>query len=202
MNRIYGAVARLAVVSLALYATPVAAQIEPGRIYVGGEQITDPSIGLTLTLPVGWRGSLAPDGESFVLESEVGGGYLVVMGDETSEAEARQQLAAPVELGGGVVLTPTGAIRDIATGHLSADFSVSGVPSALVGTVDVRLTQTGLGVAFILLSPPEVAQKHQEAMRDFAFSLGVLEQTVQSAGGSDEWEPFLRGNAARILGLG
>ena len=41
-----------------------------------------PSAGLTLTLPVGWRGTLGPDGESFVMEAESGDGYLFVTGDQ------------------------------------------------------------------------------------------------------------------------
>ena len=193
MNRIYGAPAWLIWVTLGVAAAPAVAQIQPGRIYAGGEQISEPELGLRLTLPGGWRGRLSPDGESFVLESEAGGGYLGVIGDEMTEADARQELAAPVDLGGGIVLTPTGAVREVASGHLSASYSVSGAQSDLVGTVDVRLTQSGLGVAFILLSPPAAAQGHLESMREFAFSLGVAEQTVQSAGGDDEWEPFLRG---------
>jgi len=193
MNRICRAPAWLTVMILLLTAAPGVAQIQPGRIYTGGEQIGDPGLGLRLTLPAGWKGSLSPDGESFVLQSDAGGGYLVVIGDEISEAEARQQLAEPMDLGGGVVLTPAGAVQDVASGHLSADYSVSGAQTEYVGMVDVRLTQAGLGVAFILLSPPAAAETHLESMREFAFSLGVTEQTVQSAGGDDAWEPFLRG---------
>jgi hypothetical protein len=193
MNRMSGVRAWLITVSLATTGAPVAAQIQPGRIYTGGEQIGDPTLGLTLTLPSGWRGSLSPDGTSFVLEHEGGGAYLVVVGDQITEADARRQLAAPMDLGDGIVLMPTGAVQDVATGHLTADYSVRGAQSELIGMVDVRLTQAGLGVAFILLSPPGEAELHLEAMREFAFSLGVTEPTVQSGAGDDEWEPFLRG---------
>ncbi len=192
MNRASAAATALAML-LVCHPSTAAAQIEPGRIYSGGEQIGDPSIGLTLTLPMGWRGSLSPDGEAFVLESDVGGGYMVVVGDETTEAEARQQLAEPLDLGGGVLLTPSGPVQEVATGHLTADYRVTGTPSEFVGAADVRLTQSGLGVAFILVSPPSAADEHLESMREFAFSLGVTEPAVQAAGGNDEWEPFLRG---------
>ena len=174
-------------------AGPVAAQIEPSRIYTGGEQVFDPESGLRLTLPGGWHGRLSPDGESFMLEPEAGGALIVVLADEMTEAEARAQMAEPVELGDGIELTPAGAVHDVASGHLSASYTVSGAPSAFTGTVDVRLTQAGLGVAFILLSPPEATQGHQEAMRELAFSLGIEEPAVQTAGGGDEWEPYLRG---------
>jgi len=172
---------------------PVVGQIQPGRVYAGGEQISDPSAGLTLTLPHGWRGALAPDESAFVMESESGGGYLVVMADAGTEAEARTQMAAPLDIGDGVVLRPEGEIRQIASGHLSARYNVSGTPTPFVGTVDVRLTQGGLGVAFVLLSPPDVAEEQREDMRAFALSLGVTEPVVQSAGGQDAWEPYLRG---------
>ncbi|HEX9728273.1 MAG TPA: hypothetical protein VGA37_07210 [Gemmatimonadales bacterium] len=194
MQRIHAAPAWLIVATLTASAPPAAiAQIQPGRIYTGGEQIGDPAVGLRLTIPAGWRGRLSPDGESFVLESEGGGGYLVVIADEMTETEARQQLAESMDLGGGIVLTPTGAVSEVASGHLSASYAVSGAQSEFVGTVDVRLTRAGLGVAFILLSPPPAAAGHLDAMREFAFSLGVMQQTAQSAGGNDEWEPFLRG---------
>jgi len=198
MKRSPSASAWLMVLAVAT-APAAAAQIEPGRIYTGGEQISDPGSGLTLTLPAGWRGRLSPDGESFVLESDVGGGYMVVVADALSEAEARQQMAEPLDLGDGIVLTPAGQVRDVASGHLSAAYSVRGAASEFVGTVDLRVTQAGLGVAFILLSPPDAAPAQQEAMREFAFSLGVQEPTQQAPGGgqaaasNDEWEPYLRG---------
>jgi len=193
MKGVPAAPAWLAAAVLAVVSTPATSQIEPGRIYAGGEQIGDPSSGLRLTLPAGWRGALSPDGEAFMLESETGGGYLAVFGDLMTEPEARRQLAEPIDLGDGVVLTPSGVIQDVASGHLSSAFSVTGARSEMVGTVDVRLTQAGLGVAFILLSPPASAAAHLESMRELAFSLGVTEPTVQSSGGNDEWEPFLRG---------
>lgn len=190
---------RLGLILLAAWTGTVsvaAAQIQPGRIYKGGETISDPESGLQLTLPGGWRGGLSPDGESFLLESESGGAHMVVIADELAEAEARQHLLEPMDLGGGVTLTPDGPIREVASGHLSADYSVKGAAADLLGTVDVRLTQTGLGVAFILLSPPDAAPAHREAMRELAFSLGVGERQAPAAttgSGNDQWEPYLRG---------
>ena len=182
--------------ALAVVPAPAAGQIEPGRVYTAGELISDPELGLKLTIPTGWRGTLAPDGESFQLESETGGGYLVVLADEMTDAQARQQMAQPIDLGDGVVLTPAGPVRQIATGHLSGAYEVSGMPSAFAGTVDVRVTQSGLGVAFILLSPPDAVEAQQEALREFAFSLGVGERMTPAPAGdgrNDAWEPRLRG---------
>ncbi|MDH3205509.1 MAG: hypothetical protein OEO79_02805 [Gemmatimonadota bacterium] len=183
----------LLVVALILAASPVGAQIQPGRIYTGGEQIGEPSLGLALTLPGGWRGALSPDGSSFLMESETGGGYMVVIAEEGTEAEARALMAEPLDVGDGVVLRPDGEVRQIASGHLSAGYTVTGVPTQMVGTVDVRLTQGGLAVAFILLSPPAASEPHLEDMRELALSLGVTDPIAQGAGGSDEWEPYMRG---------
>jgi hypothetical protein len=168
------------------------AQVDPARTYTGGETISDPQIGLSLTLPEGWRGRLGPGGETFLMESVSGDAYMVVIGDQVSEPEARALLAQPVDVGGGVVLVPSGDVRDVGAGHLTSDFSVTGAQVELTGTVDVRLTSTGLGVAFVLLAPPGAAEAHRESMREFALSLGVSEPTAAPAG-SDEWEPYLRG---------
>ena len=185
-------VAGLALAAAVSVTAPIHAQIQQGRIYNGGEQISDPDAGLTLTLPSGWRGSLAADGVTFVMESDPAGAYMVVVGDAATEADARAQLAAPLDLGDGVTLTPTGPIEQVGTGHLTATYDVAGAGANYDGFVDVRLTASGLGVAFILLSPPNYADVHLEAMREFAFSLGVTEAAAQPAGG-DEWEPYLRG---------
>lgn len=183
----------LVVSAALLMAPPADAQIEIGRLYSGGEQISEPELGLRLTLPTGWHGRLTPDGEAFVLGSEEGGGYIFVLADESTEAEARAQMTEPVDLGDGVVLRPAGAVQSVASGHLTAPYSVSGAQAELTGTMDVRLTQSGLGVAFILVSPAAEAERHREALRELAFSLGIEEPAVQPAAGGDEWEPYLRG---------
>ncbi len=180
--------------ALALPLAPgVAAQIDPGRVYSGGEQISDPQLGLRLTIPGGWRGQLSPDGERFELASDEGDSFILVIADAMTEADARAQMAAPVDMGGGVVLSPTGEVQAVGSGHLSAAYSVTGVQTEVTATADVRLTQSGLGVAFVLVSPPETHGARLEAMRELALSLGVEAPQVQSAGGNDEWEPYLRG---------
>ncbi len=189
----------LVVTALTVLALPVRAQIEPGRIYTAGEEIREPSLGLRLTLPAGWRGALSPDGSSFMLEPVSGEGLMVVIADRLTEAQAREQLSQPIDVGGGIVLVPAGEVREVATGHPTGAFDVRGAPSGYQGTVDVRLTAGGLGVAFVLLSPSGSAASQREAMRAFAFSLGVEAAAVggraggDGAGVVDEWEPYLRG---------
>lgn len=187
----------LAVSALLLLAAAdtVAAQIEPGRVYVAGERITDPASGLTVTLPEGWRGALAPDGNAFAMESTAGDAYVLLVGEETTEADVRSDLADAIELGDGVVLSPVSPVREIGPGHLSADFSVRGTPSELVGRVDVRVMDTGVGLAFILLAPPTSAERHVAAVGELVASLAVEEPAAASASmdGGDEWEPYLRG---------
>jgi hypothetical protein len=174
-------------------ASDAAAQIEPGRVYSGGEQISEPAAGLRLTIPVGWRGQLLPGGEAFQLQSDDEASFILVLAEAMTEADARAQMAAPVDMGNGVVLNPVGEVQTIGAGHLSAPYSVSGVPSELMATADLRLTQTGLGVAFVLVTPPASHAAGLEAMRELALSLGVEEAQAQGTGSGDEWEPYLRG---------
>lgn len=186
-------VAALLLATALAVASDVAAQIEPGRVYSGGEQIGDPEAGLRLTMPMGWRGQLLPGGEAFQLQSDGGESFILVLADAMTEADARAQMVAPVDLGNGVVLNPTGEVQTVGAGHLSAPYSVGGVQNELVATADLRLTQGGLGVAFILVSPPESHEAGLEGMRELALSLGVEAPRVQSTGSDDEWEPYLRG---------
>ena len=170
------------------------AQIQQGRVYQAGEVISEPSVGLSLTIPFGWRGALAPDGSMFMLEPTAGTGVMFVVADELDEAQARAEMDKPLDLRNGIVLTPVGEIREISTGHLSRPVLVQGAPMEMEGSVEVRLTSGGLGVAFIVLSPPAQAPAHIDAMRTFALSLGVTEPTTQPATtGNDEWQPYLSG---------
>ena len=183
----------LALAAVLTAASDASAQIEPGRVYSGGEQISEPAAGLRLTIPVGWRGQLLPGGEAFQLQSDGGDSFILVVADAMTEADARAQMAEPVDLGNGVVLTPTGEVQSVGAGHLSARYSVSGVQNELMATGDVRLTQSGLGVAFVLVTPPESHEAGLEGMRELALSLGVEEPQAQGTGSGDEWEPYLRG---------
>jgi hypothetical protein len=172
----------------------VAAQIQPGRVYRGGEVLGDPSLGLQLTMPRGWSGRLAPDGESFRLQPDTGEAHLVVIADQMTDTIARARMAQPIDVGDGIVLRLTGEVRDVAAGHLSGNFTVGGTPSRLDGTIDVRLAQSGMGVVFILLTPPARTEAARQVMREFALSLGVTQQARTAGGaGGDAWEPWLRG---------
>ena len=174
--------------------TDASAQIQPGRTYQGGEVISEPSMGLSLTIPSGWRGALAQDGSMFLMEPVAGTGLMVVVADEFDEVTARAEMSNALDLGDGVILQPAGEIREISFGHLSRPVAVTGAPMEMLGTIDVRLTSGGLGVAFIVLSPAGEAESHLDAMRTFALSLGVEEPTAEpEASGGDAWEPYLRG---------
>lgn len=180
---------------LQVTAGTAAAQIEPGRVYAAGERITDPTSRLSVTLPAGWRGALAPDGNAFAMEATAGDAYILLVGERATEAEVRSDLSDPIELGDGLVLSPAGSIREVGPGHLSADFSVRGAPSELMGRVDVRVMDTGVALAFILLSPPASAERHVSALDELVGSLradGAVAAST-SADESDEWEPYLRG---------
>lgn len=185
--------------SCMLAASTADAQIQPGRTYGAGDVISDPESGLRLTMPPEWRGQLAPDGESFVMRSTTGGAFMMVVADAMTATEVRRRMAERLDLGDGVVLTPADTAREIVSDHYSARYRVAGTPGEMLGLVDVKLTATGLGVAFILLAPPAELETHEQAMRQFAFSLGVAEPSRQvaaaQAGGTsgDAWEPYLRG---------
>jgi hypothetical protein len=185
-----------AALCLAALAAPAIAQIEPGRVYEGGERLSDPETGLTLTVPGAWRAQLTPDESALIVAPVEGEGYVLVLAESMSDADARAQLSRPIDMGDGVILMPAGPVQQVGAGHLSAPFTIVG--AALLGTIDVRLTSTGLGVAFILLSPPDIAEARQESMRELALSLGVEEPAArdaaaQASGGDDAWEPYLRG---------
>ena len=180
--------------------SPASAQIQQGRTYAGGDTLVDPESGLRLTMPDGWTGRLSASGEAFEMRSTQGGGIMVVIAEPLTAEDARRRMAQRIELGDGLVLVPADSVREIATGHLSGSYTVTGAASTLVGRVDVRLARSGLGVAFVLLSPPAEVEIHESTLRAFAFSLGVRDPGRQASASSlvgaesdDAWAPYLKG---------
>ena len=171
----------------------LAVPLEPGKLYNGETRIEVPDLGLAITLPEGWQGLLPPDASVFVMESRATQANLFLMGDRLTLEELRQVMSSRIPLDDGVVLVPSGQVRE-AEGWLEADYDVRGEP-----TLKSRIrAQTGTsGVAFAIIAISDDA-RFDDALAgiDAVSSSVVFSEPVQPPsppGLAGDWQDYLKG---------
>ena len=147
--------------------------------------------GLTLAVPQGWRGAVAdaataslagPDGDSTIL---------VVMKTETRE-QIEAELAAPLDLGRGIVLTPSAAPQKADDDYL-ADYAVAGTPRPARGVLRIKVLADGRAIALVGVVPEAAVEDTRRIEGEImAASLAHAPVALQAAE-AGSWGEYLRG---------
>lgn len=150
--------------------------------------------GIAVPLPDGWRGSpgnavtgsiVAPDGQTTV----------IVTFQPASLAEIAQQLAGPIDLGQGIVLTPVSAARTV-SGYSTADFTVAGTPVPARGVVLLKPLSGGRVLGLVGIAPVgsvEAMRKAQVRMISGAVLSAAAPSAQPTGPGGSGWANYLRG---------
>lgn len=133
----------------AAFAAPV--EVAPGVTYEAGAEIGVASLGVSMTVPAGWRGQLAPSGEALVLGSTTVPGLLLVMVEPATLDQAKAAMAEPVVLDPTATLVPTGA--PVVDGRrVRASYRVPQQPG-MAGRGLAVVGEHGAGVALLAAGP-------------------------------------------------
>lgn len=124
--------------------------LQPGRLYGGGTELAVPTLGLSITLPEGWKGMLPNNATTFVMESEATQANVFLLGDEISKEALRRTMSSPIPLDAGLLLQPAGDVR-ISDGWFEADYSVTGQPT-LRARIKAQTGMSGIALAIIAIS--------------------------------------------------
>ena len=176
-----------------------ATEIEPGRVYDGGARLQVGEYGVTFTVPTGWRGALPQGSEYFIMEPTGGGAMLLATGDEGSLAELRTLLSAPLDLGDGIILRPTGSLA-VEGSEVRGQYRAEGSAQPLVGRVVARAGAHGIAVVYGLLAAPDQIERHLAALDLLAASTEMTPRPGAAGGqggaarsGGDSWAEYLKG---------
>lgn len=150
---------RLRGLCLALAVVASGCSVAPPPAQAQGTTPVTVSEGLTLQTPRGWRATPA-DAKRIVMVGPDGDTTIIATLDQASDAVIRAQLTAPVDLGGGIVLTPTGQPRAVGD-YVSNDYAVRGTRIPGKAVVMIRRQDAGRAMALIGISPAATV----EAMR-------------------------------------
>lgn len=150
--------------------TTAAVDVQPGTRYEGEVRLDFLDLGASFVLPAGWAGALPAAGGYFVMEGQSFPGYTFAVMEETSVEEAQSLMGDAIDLGGGIVLRPTGAVAVEGT-LLTASYAVSGAARASVGEIRAIVGEHGWGVAFIGTCPAESLSALSEVLDAMSRSL-------------------------------
>ncbi len=186
-----------------------AVEVEPGQLYEEGTRLEASDLGVAFTIPQGWRGALPNGSEVFVLQPVADPMvYILAMGEEATRDELASTMAAPIPLGDGLWLHPTGAVgeRDKA---LTGRYEVRGAPNPLVAYAEALTGPSSISVAYILIAAPASLSTHEPTVRALvaSTSLGTPASMTSGAGAAadggaggnagsgsaDRWDAYLKG---------
>ena len=189
----------LATIAFCFVALPVAparaVEITPGQIYDGGTSLTASAVGVTFTVPNGWRAGLPAGAEALVMERVAGGAMILVMAQEVSEADVLQEMSQNVDLGGGAFLQPLASPTKRPDGVLTADYQLLGGQVPGQGAAFTRLGKTGVGVVFFAVdtSADRAGRTAASQLVDGVRFSKPVAPTPAGAEGSASWGDYMRG---------
>lgn len=150
MRKALGIMARhvmVASLSLMIAASALGLETRPAR----AQTPVSAQAGLTVQAPKGWRSTVA-DAKRIVMVGPDGDTTIIATLDEATDATIRAQLTGPIDLGGGIVLTPTAQPRTIGD-YASNDYAVRGTRIPGRAIVMVRRYPGGRAMALVGISP-------------------------------------------------
>lgn len=176
-------------------ASAQARQIQPNTQYAGGSQVAFSQVGVTLRIPRGFTGVLAPNGAAFVMVSNDQRALVLATAEPGSSfADVKQSMSEPIPLQ-GAVLTPSGAPK--ARGRVLRQSYTAGDKIGVAAATVRR----GMGVGFIALGEKSDRTRLDGAVASLMQGLKVSKpKTPKSDGG--RWAQKLTGYALEYLKTG
>jgi len=149
------------------------------------------SSGLVLAIPDGWRGQAADDGMTASLVGPDGDTTVIANLRSATRQEIVAELRAPIDLGLGIVLTPTGQPR-MSGDEYMADYGVSGTTKSASGVVLIKVLPDGRAVVFIGIAPRGTLEPARRVLKEMLARSQVREAALTAA-------PPARGGWANYL---
>ncbi len=177
-----------------------AVEVVQDQIYPGDTRLEASELGVAFTVPSGWRGVWPGGSEGFVLQPESDPAvHILALGEEGTRAELAAMMGAPVDLGEGFSLDPTGAVTERGQ-VLIGRYRVRGGASELSAYAEALAGEHGVAIAYVLIAPSELLARHETTVGALVASTrleapggGAPSAGASTAEGADRWDTYLRG---------
>ena len=146
---------------------------------------------MTLAVPQSWRGGVA-DAATASLVGADGESTIIVTIKTATRGAIETEMAAPIDLGRGVVLTPTGAPQKADDDYL-ADYTVVGTPRPARGVVRIRVLADGRAIALVGIVPEAAVDDTRRIEGEIMAASQVHAPAAAQAATAGSWAEYLRG---------
>jgi len=189
--RLVGVAAPLVLFATLALAAPGSAQ-EPAPTAPTAQTVLTLPSGLVLPVPDGWRGQAADDGVTAGLVGPDGETTVIASLQSATREQVMAQLASPIDLGLGIVLTPIERAQ-VSADEYVGDYAVSGATQPASGVVLVRALPDGRAVVFIGIAPVGAVEPARRILREMLASSDVREPLAAAPAAAGGWANYLRG---------
>ena len=153
--------------------------VQPGVQYQGEAKLKFPDYGASIVLPAAWAAVLPKDGNVLLMRSKVFEAYIFATIEEMTVQGAQSAMSQAITVGNGIVFHPKGQVL-LKDSVLTADYSVSGSRSPLVGQVTTVVGKSGRGVSFMGASGTQDAERLRAALGEISGSLSLVQPKPKS----------------------
>ncbi len=153
--------------------------VRPGVQYQGEAKLEFPEYGASIQLPAGWAAVLPKDGNVLLMRSQGFEAYVFAAIEEMTVQGAQGAMSQAITVGNGIVFHPRGQVQ-IKDSVLTANYSVKGSRTPLLGQVTTVVGESGRGVSFMAASGPQDAEKLRAALSKISGSLSLVQPKPES----------------------
>ncbi len=176
--------------------TEAAEIVQPDVQYQGETKLEFPDYGASIVIPAGWAAVLPKDGNVLLMRSKNFEAYIFATIEEMTVQGAQSAMSRAIGVGNGIVFHPKGQVR-LKDSVLTADYSVIGSQSPLVGQVTTVVGKSGRAVSFMAASGPQDAERLGAGLSKISGSLSLGQPEPKpsdsQAKGTDSWMDRLSG---------
>lgn len=184
--------------SLLLLSPIHAVELAPGGVYTEGTNVQASSLGITLSIPAGWMGTLPQGVDALILKKHDAQDTILIQAEQIDKQSIVAMMNQPIVLDAGLTLVPLGKTMEKA-GVITAQYRVSGQYAESKAQINSLIGKHGISVALIGIgfSQGEPEKTLTVLRKSISFTTPRV-ATSQASGtrgnsNSTSWSDYMRG---------
>lgn len=162
---------------LLIFVKPLfAVEVQPGQLYSGGTDIQLSALGISFTIPDGWRGGWPAGSSAFVLDNDAGNASIMMVFDAFTEQQIVTMMAENIPLDEGIYLLPSKSPEKKAS-YFENHYQVMGSVTQLNAFIAAKVLKPGLSLATIIMSA-SISESQQSEVVALTTGLTLFEPQV------------------------
>jgi len=183
---------RLLIILLMFALPTLAVEVQPGRIYTGGTVIQSSPLGVTFTIPNGWRGGWPAGSSAFVLDNDAGDATIMMVFDQFTGPQIASMMAQNIPLDDSIYLMPDSA-PSRKPAHFENHYQVMGSAMQLNAFIAAKQLREGLSLATIIMTA-KITDPHQSVVVELTNGMALSEpQAPKTDTNEESWQEYMKG---------